>query len=332
MIGAAIAQPRSAQDYPGAFRVVLVDDSSTRRHRPRRRARPRSGATAGPARGPDRRAAAAPAGPASSGRSRRGSRAPRAQPPDYLLAHRRRHRPRARRPAPLVAARRGAAARAGLADGEAALRQPRRAAAGSGLRVLLPDALSVRLGERPGRTTAAAAGGCMLVRREALEAAGGIAAIRGEIIDDCALGARHEARRADLAGPDPPRAQPAPLRRRSARSAGWCRARPTPSSTIRRGCWPGRCSAWRSIYLRRAARGAVRRRRRPRWPASPPGRRWRRLPADAALLPPLAALGPGPAADRGALCGLHPAVGASTSGGAAAACGRAAPQAIARAA
>jgi hopene-associated glycosyltransferase HpnB len=42
----------------------------------------------------------------------------------------------------------------------------------------------------PRRRTAAAAGGCMLVRREALEAAGGIAQIRGEIIDDCALGAR----------------------------------------------------------------------------------------------------------------------------------------------
>ncbi|HEY1449140.1 MAG TPA: glycosyltransferase [Caulobacteraceae bacterium] len=37
------------------------------------------------------------------------------------------------------------------------------------------------------RKTAAAAGGCMLVRRQALEAAGGLAAIRGEIIDDCAL-------------------------------------------------------------------------------------------------------------------------------------------------
>jgi hopene-associated glycosyltransferase HpnB len=43
------------------------------------------------------------------------------------------------------------------------------------------------------RKTAAAAGGCMLVRREALEAAGGIASIRGEIIDDCALGARLKA-------------------------------------------------------------------------------------------------------------------------------------------
>ena len=40
---------------------------------------------------------------------------------------------------------------------------------------------------------AAAAGGCMLVRRDALEAAGGIASIRGEIIDDCALGARLKA-------------------------------------------------------------------------------------------------------------------------------------------
>ena len=45
----------------------------------------------------------------------------------------------------------------------------------------------------PRRKIAAAAGGCMLVRREALEAAGGIASIRGEIIDDCALGARLKA-------------------------------------------------------------------------------------------------------------------------------------------
>ena len=38
-----------------------------------------------------------------------------------------------------------------------------------------------------GRTAAGAAGGCMLVRPEALQHAGGITAIRGEIIDDCAL-------------------------------------------------------------------------------------------------------------------------------------------------
>ena len=42
----------------------------------------------------------------------------------------------------------------------------------------------------PDRRTAAAAGGCMLVRRDALKAAGGLEAIAGESIDDCALAAR----------------------------------------------------------------------------------------------------------------------------------------------
>ncbi len=41
----------------------------------------------------------------------------------------------------------------------------------------------------PRRGTAGAAGGCMLVRREALAAEGGIAAIRTALIDDCAMGA-----------------------------------------------------------------------------------------------------------------------------------------------
>jgi hopene-associated glycosyltransferase HpnB len=40
---------------------------------------------------------------------------------------------------------------------------------------------------RPTARTAGAAGGCMLVRARALAAAGGVAAIRGELIDDCAL-------------------------------------------------------------------------------------------------------------------------------------------------
>ena len=39
----------------------------------------------------------------------------------------------------------------------------------------------------PRRATAAAAGGCMLVRREVLREAGGLAAIRSALIDDCAL-------------------------------------------------------------------------------------------------------------------------------------------------
>jgi len=40
---------------------------------------------------------------------------------------------------------------------------------------------------RPDRSTAAAAGGCMLVEMRSLQSAGGIEAIRGELIDDCAL-------------------------------------------------------------------------------------------------------------------------------------------------
>lgn len=39
----------------------------------------------------------------------------------------------------------------------------------------------------PADRTAGAAGGCMLVRRDALKRAGGIEALRGEVIDDCAL-------------------------------------------------------------------------------------------------------------------------------------------------
>ncbi|MBT7953821.1 MAG: glycosyltransferase [Rhodospirillaceae bacterium] len=39
----------------------------------------------------------------------------------------------------------------------------------------------------PDKKTAGAAGGCMLVKRSALEKAGGIEKIKGEIIDDCAL-------------------------------------------------------------------------------------------------------------------------------------------------
>jgi hopene-associated glycosyltransferase HpnB len=41
----------------------------------------------------------------------------------------------------------------------------------------------------PWRGTAAAAGGCMLASREALTLAGGVEALRGALIDDCALGA-----------------------------------------------------------------------------------------------------------------------------------------------
>ena len=45
----------------------------------------------------------------------------------------------------------------------------------------------------PRSRTAAAAGGCMLARREALRAAGGMASIRNALIDDCALAKRLKA-------------------------------------------------------------------------------------------------------------------------------------------
>jgi hopene-associated glycosyltransferase HpnB len=51
----------------------------------------------------------------------------------------------------------------------------------------------------PGARTAAAAGGCMLVRRAALERAGGLERIRGALIDDVALG-RLLKRRPDSGG------------------------------------------------------------------------------------------------------------------------------------
>jgi hopene-associated glycosyltransferase HpnB len=43
---------------------------------------------------------------------------------------------------------------------------------------------------RRDNSVAAAAGGCMLARRDALEAIGGVASIRGALIDDCALARR----------------------------------------------------------------------------------------------------------------------------------------------
>ena len=46
---------------------------------------------------------------------------------------------------------------------------------------------------RPGSATAAAAGGCMLVDRDALRAAGGLETIRSALIDDCALARRLKA-------------------------------------------------------------------------------------------------------------------------------------------
>ncbi|HEX5046769.1 MAG TPA: glycosyltransferase [Gammaproteobacteria bacterium] len=51
------------------------------------------------------------------------------------------------------------------------------------------------LANDPAKRTAAAAGGCMLVRTAELRAIGGFAAIRGAIIDDCTLAAKLKANR-----------------------------------------------------------------------------------------------------------------------------------------
>jgi hopene-associated glycosyltransferase HpnB len=51
-----------------------------------------------------------------------------------------------------------------------------------------------RLVNQPGSPVAAAAGGCMLARADTLAAIGGIAAIKGALIDDCALAAAMKAR------------------------------------------------------------------------------------------------------------------------------------------
>jgi hopene-associated glycosyltransferase HpnB len=55
----------------------------------------------------------------------------------------------------------------------------------------------------PSRRTAAAAGGCMLIRTATLDRIGGIAAIRHEIIDDCALARRVKAVGKLWLGPSP---------------------------------------------------------------------------------------------------------------------------------
>jgi hopene-associated glycosyltransferase HpnB len=171
------------QDYPGSFRIVLVDDNS-------------SDGTAEAARGASgphelEVMAGAPLGPGWTGKlwaQSQGVARATAAAPDYLLL-----------------------TDADIFHQAGALRRLVARAEAKGLVLTsLMARLTVRSGwerllipafvfffdmlfpfawvNNPRRRTAAAAGGCMLVRREALEAAGGLSAIRGEIIDDCALG------------------------------------------------------------------------------------------------------------------------------------------------
>ncbi len=61
------------------------------------------------------------------------------------------------------------------------------AIAGAGLRLFFQKLYPFAWVNDPARQAAAAAGGCVLVRGDALARAGGIAAISGALIDDCAL-------------------------------------------------------------------------------------------------------------------------------------------------
>jgi hopene-associated glycosyltransferase HpnB len=181
-----------AQDYPGRFRVILVDDSS-------------SDGTGDIARalGSDRLEVltGAPLAKGWTGKLWAVSQgAARAGAPRLSLADRCRYRTRARYAADAGDARRSG--RLALVTLMAKLR-----CEGLAERMLVPAFVFFfqmlypfgRVNRPTGQ--GAAAGGCMLVRREALEAAGGIAAIRGALIDDCTLGALLEAG-AGLAGAD----------------------------------------------------------------------------------------------------------------------------------
>ena len=172
-----------AQDYPGPLRVVLVDDGST----------DGTAATARALPGADRLevlpGAALPAGwTGKLWALEQGVR--RAGTPDYVL---------------LTDADIGHAPdnlRALVAraeDGGCALvsLMARLSCANAAERFLIPAFVfffamlyPFAWVARRDRAMAAGAGGCMLVRRDALERAGGIASIRREIIDDCALARR----------------------------------------------------------------------------------------------------------------------------------------------
>jgi hopene-associated glycosyltransferase HpnB len=171
-----------AQDYPGAFRIVLVDDNST-------------DGTGEAARALDRRGRSsvitgAPPAAGWTGKLwavRQGIEAAARTSPDYFLLTDADiwHAPDNLR----CLARRAEAGGLVLTSLMARL-----AVESWAERLLIPafvfffDMLyPFAWVNDPRRSTAAAAGGCMLVNSAALEAAGGIEAISGAIIDDCAL-------------------------------------------------------------------------------------------------------------------------------------------------
>jgi len=173
VVGAAVAS-LAAQEYAGEFHIVLVDDHST-------------DGTAAKARAaaPDDQLtviASAPLPPGWTGKLwavEQGVREAARHEPDYLLL-----------------------TDADIVHGPGKLAElVARAGAGYDLVSYMATLHCESLAERalipafvffffllyPPAWGTGAAGGCMLVRREALERAGGIARIRAELIDDCAL-------------------------------------------------------------------------------------------------------------------------------------------------
>ncbi|MEI9885807.1 MAG: glycosyltransferase [Rhizomicrobium sp.] len=293
MIGRAIGSLAVAQDYPGSLRVVLVDDGSSDGTGDLARA-------AGSARLTVIRSSPPP--PDWTGKlwaMRHGIEEAGASP-RYLWFTDAEHRARAEHP-PLARRTRGARRpRHEFADGGAAVRERGRASVGPGVRVLLPDALSVREVNRPSSRVAAAAGGCMLVDRAALESRGGLRAIRGALIDDCALGALMK--------------NAGPIRLTLTRRCqsirpygGW----PEIAAMISRSAYAqlgyspvlllGTLAGMALVYVNPLFFALA-------GPGWPPCRRSRRvahdgdrLPADASLLSPLSAVGSCPSADRSVL-------------------------------
>ena len=156
----------------------------------------------------------------------------------------------------------------------------------------------------PRRSTAAAAGGCMLVRDEVLRKAGGIAAIRGALIDDCALAKKLKAHGPIWIGLTERvrsiRAYPvvADIRRMVARTAY---AQLGYSPLLLAGTVLGPddhlyCAGGARPFRRRCSAGT----RDPRM-----ARHGRRLSAYAALLPHVAGVGPGFGGDCRDLYGVH---------------------------
>ncbi len=172
-----------AQDYPGDFSVVLVDDASTDGT---------AGTAADLAAGTGRRLMVTAAGeppPGWAGKVHAMARGLRAAGEcDYVLFT---DADIGYAPDALAALVRGA-----VADNRGLVSQMALLRAESGWeRVIVPafvyffaQLYPFRWVNRPSARTAAAAGGCMLVRRDTLIAAGGLGPIRGARIDDVALG------------------------------------------------------------------------------------------------------------------------------------------------